>query len=222
VLRPLPWGVALDAVHDLVVQLQHRALELGDDEVLVVARVPDDRDPRARRPRQVGAREPLVGRDRIAEHEVQAVVLVEERLVRGAAPVDVVQVEAWRAVVGECVGVGLAGQARHRVERDVVVDELPEVRVARGQAELAVVERGGVLVVVDLAERLVDLPALELLDHGLAELGEVLGALGPDGDVTEHAAEPSARRRRRGRGREAAQRGAVRAGCGRGRGQGLP
>ena len=44
----------------------------------------------------------------------------------GAAAVNIVQRERWRAKVGNLFGVGLSLQAGRGVEGDVVVDELPE------------------------------------------------------------------------------------------------
>ena len=66
-----------------------------------------------------------------ADEQLGGVVLVvEERAVGLAPPVQGVEVEAGRAEGVEGVGVVRPVEARHRVEGDVVVDELAQVGVA--------------------------------------------------------------------------------------------
>ena len=124
-------------VEDLVVELQHRQLELADEDVLVVPRVPD----------QSGlldvARQVVVLVLRVASDEELVTPggrVVQERVVSRPATVERVQVVPWAAEVRQRVGIVLLGQARLRIERDVVVDELPEVGVAG--RDVGVVELG--------------------------------------------------------------------------------
>ncbi len=140
-------------VDDPVVEPDHGEVGLGDDQVLVVARVGDQRRPllhdaTGADPRQVVADLLAVGAgpDGVAGLQVQPVVLVELRGSRVGRPgaVQGVQVEARRA--------GLE-QLRRRdgvteldlgdVHGQVVVDELAEVGVAGRHVALRLVpERG--------------------------------------------------------------------------------
>nr|WP_307042930.1 hypothetical protein [Agromyces ramosus] len=115
-------------------------LQLRDDDVLVVAGIADHGDAlgvalqvglEARRIRaRAGREEP---REPVVEHPR---VVVEIGLVVGPAPVEAVEVESWRAEVLQPVGIVVPGEARLRIEGDVVVDELAEVRVADRHAAL--------------------------------------------------------------------------------------
>ena len=121
-------------------EAHERKVRLRDGEVLVIAGVGDDRlallgHRSARAPRQVVA---LLGRDpldrgRTAQFEVAAVGCVELRRGRvgGSRAVEGVEVEARRARLEQLRG-GHALAEHHvgLVEREVVVDELAEVRVA--------------------------------------------------------------------------------------------
>jgi hypothetical protein len=186
-------GVPLgDSIEDAVVELEERGLQLGDDQILVVARVADERT-FVRVPLQVGPVDPLVpGGDFFAGLKVDAVFFVEVRLVGRAPAVEGIEVEARGAEVLEPVGVVLAGEAGDRVEGDVVVDELPKVGVAGGKPQLAVLEFGRVLIVVLYAERLVELPILELLDHFPTEVFQRADLWRVDRQMAEHPPEPSA------------------------------
>ena len=122
-----------------VVKAQEHAVQLADDDVLVVALVARQRavellaivlcpavsrqvvrDDRAVRP--FGQRP--------AELEPAFFALVQVGLVVGAAAVDAVEVELRRAEVDQRVDVVLLLHAAGGVEGDVVVDELAEVGVA--------------------------------------------------------------------------------------------
>ena len=127
--------VGLDVGHDGVVEPQERQLDLADHEVLVVAGVGDERDVLAVA-RQVVTRLAVAGPrrrsgDLLDEHRrptpVDALV-VEVRADAGSTAVDAVEVERRDAEVADRLGVLPAGEARCRVERHVVVEELAEER----------------------------------------------------------------------------------------------
>jgi hypothetical protein len=118
---------------------------MGDDDVLVVARVTDDG---ARQPFLIHGLSPatgrLVRRQRLAEgtagqllakEEVQAVE-VQIGLIVGPPAVDAVEVEPRGTEVNQRVRVVLALQAARGIESQVVVDELAEVRVGSRDAAL--------------------------------------------------------------------------------------
>ncbi len=148
-----------------VVEPEHRDVGLGDDEVLVVARVGDQRRALAVDTRQVmtllaGVRADLAG---LAQLEVQPVVLVELGGLRVSRPgaVQRVEVQPRRPALHELRrGHVLAELDVGLVQRQVVVDELAEVGVAgREVARAAVVGRA----------RPGDHRVGDLLGHGRAE-----------------------------------------------------
>ncbi len=128
-------GLRGELVDDPVVEAHHREVRLRDRQVLVVARVGDDRELLARAARQVEAL--LVGElavvRRLAHLEL-APVVVEELLrlrVVGAGAVERVEVERRRAALAQLRRGDVGAERDLRlVEGQVVVDELPEVRVA--------------------------------------------------------------------------------------------
>ena len=114
-------------------------VELGDDEVLVVAGITDECHPLA----VARLIEAVRAVDR--HHAGSGVGLDEQR--RGAtvdglveqvrrcdrtASVETVEIESRDAEVAQRLGVLAAGEGRCRVERHVVIEELPEEREARG------------------------------------------------------------------------------------------
>ena len=116
-------------------------MQPGDHQVLVVARVGDDRGVRPSSARQV--------LEQAAELDPQLVAVgrvVELRARDRALAVDGVEVERRRARVRRVSRLGRHAQRRGRVEGDVVVDELAEerrpcrvrrvVRVVRAQARI--------------------------------------------------------------------------------------
>src|SRR6266568_577030 len=160
---------------DLVVILEEAEGELGDDQVLVVPGVPEERAA-LRVPREV-----VLARLILPDEHSDAVVLVQERLVVRAPPVQGVEVEAGRAEVDERIGIVVPLQLRRRIEGQVVVDELPEVREARG--DVRVVARADVL------------PFLRLrLDHGPGERVERVVRREEGGQVREHPPESALER----------------------------
>lgn len=107
-----------ELVDHRVVELQERELELRDDQVLVVARVSDQR--------RVDAVAWHVAGSRGVDQQPDAVLGVEVRVGLGPRAVDAVELEQRRAEVLDRLGVVLPLEARGRVERDVVVHELAE------------------------------------------------------------------------------------------------
>ena len=146
----LPHALRSRVIDDPVVELGDGLVELDDDQVLVVARFRDDR------PAVAVTRHVLDTVD-VRRHQQLVPVgrIVELRLARRPAPVDRVEVVARRPEVDGRIGVRLLQSERRVVERDVVVDELPDEREPREQA------RAGVEVVV-VRDRLV-------LDHRLRQ-----------------------------------------------------
>jgi hypothetical protein len=143
--RRLRGGEIAELGGEAVVKAQEQPLELRDDDVLVVARVADDRalvgvrDRRGRgkiAPRQV-LRPRIVRRagQRTSEVEVEA-LRIEVRLIVGTAAIDVVEIEPRRPVIDQRAEIVLFLQAARRVEGQVVIDELAEVGISRGDAAL--------------------------------------------------------------------------------------
>ncbi len=137
-------------LHHAVVEAQEQALELRHDRVFVIAWIADHRPWRtcvvARQIARVGIAAAVNG---IAQDE-PVVRVIHVRLVVRSATVDVVQIETGRAEVRERVRIVLLLEAAGGIERQVVVDELAEVRVERRHAALFIVlavfrriERGG-------------------------------------------------------------------------------
>src|SRR5207247_6856301 len=158
-LEPLVWMF----VADLIVEPQQRGLELRDDHVLVVSRIPDH-GPRPRVGAAALRRAPWhVARIRIggipgesaSELEVPAVGLVQVRLIVRSAAVDIVEIELRTAEVNQRIRVVLLHQRAGWIKRQVMIDELAEIRVAGGDAL--------VLFVVDLRFR--SRLLLSLRDH---------------------------------------------------------
>ena len=137
---------------------------------------------RSRRGSRVGAaaEQERSARSAAAAGAARSAVAIEVGLVGRAAPVERVEIEARGAEVVQRVGVVLALQARHRVEGQVVVDELAEVGVAGRDRR--------VLVVVLLALRLLPLARL---DHLARQRLEVAIRVVEDRQVAEHASEAS-------------------------------
>ena len=166
-----------------------------DNQVLVVARVTDQRAS-LRVAWQVRPGHDDVLGDRVPEQEEEpglargadlAHLIVEVRLVGRSATVDAVQVETRRAEVGQRVRVVLPVERRHRVERQVVVDELSEIRVP-GRNWL------GRLLGIDLSLRC-DL-LLGFGDHRAAQREQVTLGLGEHRQPAEHAPEAALEERR--------------------------
>ena len=176
--------LAAQVVHQPVVELLHRYVELEDDQCLVVAGVGDDRGALGAAVGVVGADaghvldgiglhvpglcfvhavRPLELADDLAvrtlndQELVPVVGVVELGVLAGALPVDGVEVVAGGAEVGGGVGVGLLLAEERGVEGDVVVDELAD-EGEPGREDGVRVLVGGV-VCVFLAEELVGLAA---------------------------------------------------------------
>ena len=201
-------------VGELVVEPQHQPLKLGNDHVLVVARIADDRAGLGCRVGSLGraARHVVRGHrgaqraasELVAEQELPAVG-VQVRLVVGAAAVDAVEIEPRCAEVDQRIGIVLALEAAGGVERQIVVDELPEVGVQRGNPALLAI--GSVLGHVLVG------------DHRRAELRQrrlglrVIGSEIRGWQGAEHAPEPPVEELRAWCQREAAYACPVRCAC---------
>ena len=159
-------------VHKGIVETRHAAVELHEDEVLVVPRFGNDRVPGC------VARQVL---DPVHVRDEQELVGVEGVVQRGArrrtAPVDRVEVVAGGTEVHLGVGIGGLEVERRGVEGDVVVDELPDEGEARkeGWARIEVS-------VVD--DRLI-------LDHRLGESSQELVRRPKRRQLLEHGPEPA-------------------------------
>ena len=127
---------------------QQRELQLRDDEVLVVARIGDERDVLAVA-RHVVARRPVArdgGRARdLLDEEGRAPtvdgLVVEVGAHARTAAVDTVEVERRDAEVADRLGVLTPRQARRRIEGHVVVEELADEREARGHRRVVRIRR---------------------------------------------------------------------------------
>ncbi len=116
---------------DLVVEPVEQSLQLRNDHVLVVARVSDDGAALQRAgdaaARQIAGRR-VRGRARQGSaKQKRPGVLVQVRLVVGAAAIHTVEIESRRAEVDERVRIVLPLQAAGGIEREVVIDELAQV-----------------------------------------------------------------------------------------------
>ena len=132
--------LGLDVVDHLVVEAEQRAVKLGDDQVLVVAGIADERGVLT----VAGHVEPSFAVDR---HRPRTRYLLQEegrsspvdrrvvemrRSARARFPVHAVQVERGDPEVADGLRILLASQARRRVEGHVVIEELAEEGEARG------------------------------------------------------------------------------------------
>jgi hypothetical protein len=157
-------------IDDPVVELDHGEVELGQDHVLVVARVTDQGDAVA------GAGEVDV---RVPQFRVVRAGIVELAVDDGPVTVEVVEVQPRRAEVDEPVGLGVPVEREGRVEREVVVDELAEVGEAGREAAIE-------LVIGRLAA--IHEPAGRAEPLGGLESGRLAG-----GQAREHPAEAAGR-----------------------------
>ena len=148
-------------VQAAVVELEEEQVQLGDDEVLVVAGVTDQRG-------AVVAPGQVVDALGVAhDPQVLAVRLVQLRVGGGAASVDRGQVEDGTVEVGQPFGVHLLRRHRGAVQRHVVVDELAEERVAGRDVRVV---QGGAGGLAHLRGQLAQQPirraeAVEVLEH---------------------------------------------------------
>ena len=100
-----------------------------------------------------------------------AVGVVHERLIVGARSVDAVEIETRRPEVDERVRIVEAIERRHRVEGDVVIDELPEIGEASRDVRILVL--GLPLVQREIHRLALVDPLLELtMEHRLTERHE--------------------------------------------------
>jgi hypothetical protein len=132
-LQALEVGVSL-VIRNKVVKGAKGAVQLADDDVLVVPLVPDQgRIVRPRMILQPGRK--AVQRKTPPDLQAPAIGLVEIRLVRRAASVEVVEIEAGAAEIDiRCAVVGR--QSLRRIECEVVVDELAQICVPGRHPEI--------------------------------------------------------------------------------------
>ena len=162
-----------------VVKADEEQVKLREDDVLVVAGVPDEGSSLLVAGQVLGGRGGVDGAvrdEQLPAWRVGPLPVVQERLVHGTGAVDAVEVQARGAEVDERVRVVGLVELRHRVERDVVVDELAEVRESGGSGRV-VGAPGGIVVRHPLDE------LLDRLRSGLAPL-----------QVRQHLTEASPRR----------------------------
>ena len=180
-------GQPFIVVDHAVVEAQHQPLKLGDDAVLVVAGIADQCA--ALEARQVDGVGYAGAGQRLAEEKLAGIV-VHVGLVVRTAPVEIVQIERRRAEIDQPVRVLLLGQRAHGIEGDVVIDELAEIRVERGNSALLGV--GAVF------------GRIEIADHVVGERREICDVVGlvraefRRRQIAEHAAEAALRQRRTG------------------------
>src|SRR5882757_1109682 len=101
---------------------QEQALELGDNDVFIVAGITDQSTSGAislQVARPVRSEE-----QRVSQQKTFLVGVVHVGLVAGPAPVDIVEIERWRTKILCGIRVFLLLETRIRIERQVVVDEL--------------------------------------------------------------------------------------------------
>jgi hypothetical protein len=175
-------------LHHPIMEAQEQALELGDDAVLVVARVADQGA--APEPGQVVGVGDALALQHLAQVKALAIVLIEIGLIAGPPAIDIVEVQSRRAEIHQAVGILGLGEQAHRVEGDVVVDELAEIGVEGRDSAL-------------LAVRAV-LRRIEGRRHLVGERGEVgeavfvVGAEDSGWQVAEHPAEAALEQARAG------------------------
>ncbi len=116
-----------------IVKPQHHRVQLRDDDVFVIARVADQRARAAGVRMRFGFVARQISRVLInafrasqpaAQFEMAHIVFVQIGLIRRAAPVEAVQIEARRAEIYQRVRVALFFQAADRIKRQVMVNEL--------------------------------------------------------------------------------------------------
>src|SRR2546428_1008561 len=130
----------LQLVSDAVVKLQKQSVQLRGDHVLVVARIPDDGFLTV-----VGAAADDVGllgtRNIITElllnicqppsqTHSDSILPKKIGIVFRPSSINAVQVESGRAIVDNGGRIVVALQARNRIERQVMIDELAQIRIA--------------------------------------------------------------------------------------------
>src|SRR5256712_565169 len=117
------------------------------------------------------------------DEEVEAVRLVEERLIVGSTAVDRIEVEPRGAEVDQGIRVIVALEFRRRIEREVVVDELSEVGDPRRDVGI-------------VASRVLVTRFRLGLHHLLGECGEGRARGKERRKISKHAPEPALEKRR--------------------------
>ena len=113
-----------------VVESLHESLKLGNNDVLVIARITNQRSCGSLRvPLQPMCPAVDLRRtgERFAEDEVLSIVLIHVGLVVRPSSVEVVEIELWCPEVHQRVRIVLLLQAARWIKGKIVVDELAEV-----------------------------------------------------------------------------------------------
>ncbi len=129
-VESLVCGCLRKGIDHLVVVLQESEGELRHDQVLIVPRIAEQCPP-VRVAGQV-----VVSFGVPADQEVDPVGVVDEGDIVGPAAVERVEVQARRPEIRQGVRIVVALQLGCRVERKVVVDELPKIREPRGDVRI--------------------------------------------------------------------------------------
>ena len=153
-------GAGREHVADLVVELQHREMRLRHQQVLVVAMIADQREALGAA-RQVVAEIALAGVEILADQELRPVLVAGGRVARiemraavGTETVDAVEIDARGAEILDAERVFLLVAERREIERDVVIDHLPEIREAARDVRIVAGRAAGVVVDHRIGERL--------------------------------------------------------------------
>ena len=161
-----------DVVDRLVVEHQERRVQTGKDDVLVVARIAEDRRA-VRSARQIFEQSAVLDAQLDpCERLARAAPAVQLRAAHRSAAVHRVEVQRRRARVRRILRPRRLAERRAQVERDVVIDELAEERRAgrlRGVVRIVDAERR----IGDEQDRAAVQRILRIHDAArLAELGE--------------------------------------------------
>ena len=158
-------------------------MQLRDDDVFIVSLVADQRALGAVRIVRIAEPGQIPGFGRLVQieerpPEPEFSPVVHVRLVVGPAAVDRVEVQPRRAKVDQGHRVVLLLKAGGRIERDVVIDELAEIRISGG-------DPGVLLVVLD--------PFLRMLTRGGRQQRILFAGLGLRASCCRSRRAPSAR-----------------------------
>ena len=183
---------------DCVVETHHNRMKLSDNDVFIIAVIANNGSLIRRAGQVMGS---CVGAARQWGSQDEPVTCVSERFVFWPRAVDRVEIQSRRPKVVQRVRVVQLRERGPRVERDVVVDELAQVRVAGGNGHVLLVVAGiGALRVDDLALSLIGV--LEIRGHGRRQLTQKPFTVGlrelQGREGAKHSPESAVARRRRG------------------------
>src|SRR6185369_13385744 len=124
-----------ESVDDSVVKSGEREMQLGDDRIVVVSGITDERSTRdspCRIAREIRRVETISDQELCSWLLAALESFVEVRLDERPTAVQAVEAQSWRPQVLDCVWIDAMIHARGAVERQVVLDELAEIRDAGG------------------------------------------------------------------------------------------